>query len=113
MGVVAISLWSDPLEKSFEKLCSAVFSQGTRLKTSGDPEISDEKKVRKELARKNLRDLEKQKCSKYTAPAKNFFLTVGKVQRKAIFSSHTSKKVLSVPLCRSSPFCRKFLQDFE
>ena len=70
VDVVAISLWSDPLEKTFEKLCSAVLSQGTRLKTSGDPEISDEKKVREELARKNLRDLEKQKCSKYTAPAK-------------------------------------------
>ena len=61
MGVVAISLWSDPLEKTFEKLCSAVLSQGTRLKTSGDPEISDEKKVREELARKNLQGFGKTK----------------------------------------------------
>ncbi len=43
MGVVAISLWSDALEKSFERFRSPVLSPGTRLKTSGDPEISDEK----------------------------------------------------------------------
>ena len=70
-----------------------MFSPGTTFKTSGDPEISDEKKFIQNLQGKTLEDLEEQKCSKYTAPAKKLFLTVGKVQRNALFSSDTSKKV--------------------
>ena len=61
MGVDAISLCSDALEKSFEKFCSAVFSPRTTFETSGDPEISEEKEIHSELARKNLKGFGKTK----------------------------------------------------
>ena len=61
MGVVAISLWSDALAKSFEKLCSAVFSPGTTFVTSGDSEISEGTEIHSRLARKNLKESGKTK----------------------------------------------------
>ena len=54
MGVVAILLWNDASAKSFEKLCSAVFSPGTTFETSGDSEISEGTEINSRLARKNL-----------------------------------------------------------
>ena len=61
MGVVAISLWSDAMAKSFEKLCSEVFSPGTTFVTSGNSEISEGTEIHSRLARKNLKESGKTK----------------------------------------------------
>ena len=70
-----------------------MFSPGTTFKTSGDPEISEEKEIHSELARKNLKGFGKTKVFEIHRSSEKVFLTVGKVQRKGLSSSGTSKKV--------------------
>jgi len=95
VGVVAISLWSDALEKSFEKLYSLVFSPGKCFETSRHQKFLKVQKFIQHLQGKTLRNLEKQKCSKFTVAVRKSLPTVGKVQRRGLSSSDTHQKVVS------------------
>jgi len=94
-GVVTISLCNDGPEKGFEKLFPAVFSPGKAFETSQHQKFRKVQKFIQHLQGKTLRNLEKQKCSKFTVAVRKSLPTVGKVQRRGLSSSDTHQKVVS------------------
>ena len=74
VGVVAISLWSDALEKSFEKLYSLVFSPGKCFETSRHQKFLKVQKFIQHLQGKTLRNLEKQRLLEIHRSSKKVFV---------------------------------------
>ena len=95
MGVVTTSLCTCVPGKSFENLYSLVFSPGKSFETSRQQKFWKVQKFIQQLQGKTLRNLEKQKCSKFTSTARKCLYIVGKVHWTGLQASVTHQKVVS------------------